>query len=126
MRINEGFIVKFTSINGSTSRPVALRHVAALDHKVLDDAVEGAALVVQRLVPVTYREKVIYRFRHRVVVQLHENSTPTDATNTNVEEGPLQALLMVDGRQRVRAGLRDVIILIRQVVVVVYLSRFLR
>mmetsp|Transcript_11601 Transcript_11601/g.34173 ORF Transcript_11601/g.34173 Transcript_11601/m.34173 type:complete len:274 (+) Transcript_11601:292-1113(+) len=125
MRIDERLVIKFTAVDRSTSRPITLGHISPLDHEILDDPMERTALVMQRLVPVADGQKIVHRFRDRIIVQLHENSTLTDAIDGNVEEGPLQALLVVYRCQRVRTGLREVVILITEIVVVIYLAGFL-
>ena len=103
MRIDERLIIKLTSIYGSTTSPITFRHISALDHKVLDDPMERAPLVMQRLVPIAYRQKIVHRFRDRIIIELHQDAALSFAPNTNVEEGALQAFLVVDGLQRVRA-----------------------
>jgi hypothetical protein len=42
-------VVKFRSIDGLATGAVTLREVAALNHEIVNDAVERGALVVQRL-----------------------------------------------------------------------------
>ena len=45
MRVDERLVVELPTVDTLTARPVALRHVAALDHKVLDHPVKLAVLV---------------------------------------------------------------------------------
>ena len=125
MRIDERLVVELTSVDRGTSRPITLRHIAALDHKVLDDPVERAPLVMQRLVPIADGQEIVHRFGDRVIIQLHQYSTLTDAIDGNVEEGPLQALLVVYRCQRIGTGLRQIIVLITEIVVIINLARFL-
>ena len=68
MRVDERFIIKFPPVDTLSTSAVALRHVAALDHKILDDAVERAPLVVQTFVAVTYRQEIIYRFWYCIII----------------------------------------------------------
>ena len=45
----EGLIGELFAVDGLSTSTVASREVTTLNHKVLNDAVEGAALVVKRL-----------------------------------------------------------------------------
>ena len=77
MRINEGFIIKLPAVDRHTTGPITLRHVSALNHKVLDDPMEGTTSIMERLVAVTYGQEVVDLCGHQPVSQVGPNSDTT-------------------------------------------------
>mmetsp|Transcript_606 Transcript_606/g.1411 ORF Transcript_606/g.1411 Transcript_606/m.1411 type:complete len:238 (+) Transcript_606:296-1009(+) len=76
----EVFVGEFFSVNRFTTGPVSASEVASLDHKILDDAVESASLVVQWLAqrPLslftrTQGPEILGRLGRNICVELHDN-----------------------------------------------------
>lgn len=89
----EVLVVEFGTVDALAAGAVAGRKVTALDHELLDNAVEAGALVVQgnaalaeALLAGAQSAKVLSGLGYHVVVQLHENAANLAVANLNVEE----------------------------------------
>mmetsp|Transcript_23541 Transcript_23541/g.47740 ORF Transcript_23541/g.47740 Transcript_23541/m.47740 type:complete len:211 (-) Transcript_23541:702-1334(-) len=107
----EVLVRKLLSVDGLAAGAVALCEVSALDHEILDDAMEYAPLVVQRLSPLpcpllprAQRPEVLRRLGRDVLVKLHHNPPRVLVSDFHIEEhvrvGPVgvgsqDALLLV-------------------------------
>eukprot|EP00193_Tetraselmis_chui_P009225 CAMPEP_0177756756 /NCGR_PEP_ID=MMETSP0491_2-20121128/3277_1 /TAXON_ID=63592 /ORGANISM="Tetraselmis chuii, Strain PLY429" /LENGTH=158 /DNA_ID=CAMNT_0019272357 /DNA_START=215 /DNA_END=691 /DNA_ORIENTATION=- len=69
MRDLEILILEVTSVNRPAPRSISALKVSALDHKVFDDAVEGAASVAKPLLTRSELSKVFRGFGHNVPEQ---------------------------------------------------------
>lgn len=88
----EILILKLGAVDALTTRPIAGCEVAALDHELLDHAVEKGALVVQWLAGFalalftgTEGAKVLCRLGDDIVVQLEGDAALGDIANGNVK-----------------------------------------
>ena len=82
---------------------IAVGEVAALDHEVGDDTVEGRPLVVQRLarladalLPGAKSAEVLGRLRNRLPVQTHQNPLRRLVTDLNIEVDLRWGIMIVD------------------------------
>lgn len=89
----EVLIVKLLAVDGLAAGAVADGEVTALDHELLDDAVELGALVVeglsglaQTLLAGAQGAEVLGRLGHDVVVQLHDDTAGLLGADLDVEE----------------------------------------
>lgn len=89
----EVLVVELGAVDALAAGAVAGGEVAALHHELLDDAVEGAALVVQGLAGLAQpllaraqRAEVLGRLGHHVVVQLEGHAARRLAADGHVEE----------------------------------------
>ena len=90
---HELLVGELVAVDGLASGPVAPGEVAALAHELRDDAVEGGALVVERLPGLPHallaraqRAEVLGRLGHLVRVQLHHDPPRRRAADRHVEE----------------------------------------
>ena len=79
------FVVEFLPVNRLATRAVAVGEVTTLNHKVLDDSVEGGPLEMQwlasgscSLFTSTEGPKVSCRLGGDILVQLHDNTVEMD------------------------------------------------
>lgn len=86
-------VVELFAVNALAAGAVALGEVAALDHELLDDAVEHAALVVEGLAALAQAllasaegAEVLSRLRHDIVVELEGNAAGGLLADGDVEE----------------------------------------
>lgn len=89
----EVLVGELGAVDALAAGAVAGGEVAALDHELLDDAVELAALVVQRLAGLAdpllaraQRPEVLGRLGHHVVVQLERHPPGRLAADGDVKE----------------------------------------
>ena len=101
-RAGEGFVSELVAIDRLTAGAVAAGEVSALAHELLDDSVEGGALVVQRLAGPSgsllagaQGTEVFGGLRARVVEQFHFDAARTGPTDGDVKK---------DGNIAVRVG----------------------
>ena len=98
------------AVDRDASRPVPLEDVAALDHELLDDAVEGRFEISSGLTSTcefagAHPSKVFCGFRRFVGKQLHFYSSAGNSTNGNVEK--YHRIAPRDGVQDDRVRHRD-------------------
>ncbi|KAF0736472.1 hypothetical protein Ae201684_007486 [Aphanomyces euteiches] len=103
--VDEVFIGKLFAVDGFTARAVAAGEVTALEHEVGDHAVEGRALVVQRLARATdalftsaQRTEVFSRLGDLVGVQFHGNAAGRHAADGHIKEHDGVGHLLSDRR----------------------------
>mmetsp|Transcript_68676 Transcript_68676/g.204355 ORF Transcript_68676/g.204355 Transcript_68676/m.204355 type:complete len:200 (+) Transcript_68676:146-745(+) len=94
-RVLEGEVLirKLVAVDGLAARAVATRKVPSLAHEVLDDAVEGATLEVQRLARLARAllagaetAEVLSRLWHHVGPELHDDTACVRPADLHVEE----------------------------------------
>ena len=95
MLLRKGLIFKLGAIDGLATSAIARCEVAALNHELLDDAMEGGALIVKWLSrladPLLARAegaKVVNGLGDEVGVKLHGDASDGLAAKFNVEEDP--------------------------------------
>jgi hypothetical protein len=91
----EILIVKFHTVDRLAARAIAFCEVAALDHELLDDAVEERPLVVQRLARLAQPllacaegAEVLCRLWDDVIVELEGDAPRGLVADRDVEEDP--------------------------------------
>ena len=89
----EGFIRELLPVDRLATGSIAAREVAALNHEVLDNAMQRRALVVQRLPCLAYsflaraeRTEVLSGLGHCIVVELHHDTASWLAADADIEE----------------------------------------
>jgi hypothetical protein len=89
----EVLIRKLLAVDGLAAGAVAAGEVATLKHELRDDAVEDAALEVQRLATLAHAlltraegAEVLDRLGHSLAVQIHDDAASGLRVNLNVEE----------------------------------------
>lgn len=97
-------VVKLLAVDGLAAGAIADGEVTALDHELLDDAVELGALVVeglaglaQALLAGAQGAEVLGRLGHDVVVQLHDDPAGLLGADLDVEEDAAAGRLGVLG-----------------------------
>lgn len=92
---------KLLAVDGLASRAITCRKVTALDHELLDDAVEQTALIVQRLARLADAllaraegPEVLGSLWHDVIVQFKRDAPSRFAPNGDIEEGVGPRLLL--------------------------------
>merc|ERR1719486_454606 len=89
----EVLILELLSVDGLAAAAVAIREVAALNHELRDDAVEGGSLVVERLALVALTlfasaqsAEVLGRLGDSLAKKTHGDAASSFAINRYVEE----------------------------------------
>jgi hypothetical protein len=93
MQLAEVLIVKLLAIDTLASRSIAGSEITTLDHELLDDSVESAALVVKWLAGLAYTlltsaesTEVLSSLGDDVAKELEDNAAGWLAANGDVEE----------------------------------------
>ena len=86
MRKAKRLVLERAPVDALASRAVAGREVAALDHEILDDAVEGRALVAKAHRARAELLEVFRRARDVVAVEAHDDVAGRGASHGDVEE----------------------------------------
>ena len=100
----EVLVLELGAVDGLAASAIARGEVTALDHELLDDAVEDGPLVVQRLARLADAflagaegSEVLGRLGHDIVVQLECDAAGRLAADGNVEEDAAAGLLGLVG-----------------------------
>lgn len=87
----EVLIRELLSVDAQAASAIAAGEIATLDHEVLDDAVEGASLVGQRLaaspdlVPLAEVQEVVGGARRGVPIEHEGDATCVAVSNRNIK-----------------------------------------
>ena len=89
----EVLVGELFTVNGLAASAITGREITALDHELLDDAVEYRSLVGERLsrlagtlLACAQGAEVVGRLGHNVVVELKRDASRIFAPNRNIEE----------------------------------------
>lgn len=80
----EGLIRELVAVDGLAARAIAVREVATLAHKLLNDAVEGGAGVAEALLTRAKSTEVLRRLGDGIGKELHDDTAGRLATDLNV------------------------------------------
>ena len=81
----EVLVLELLSVDGLSTGAVAPSEITALDHEVLDDAVEGRALVSKALLAGRESTEVLCRLGDRLAVETDDDFTEGFVTMLNLE-----------------------------------------
>merc|ERR1711997_347833 len=83
---SEVLVLELVPVDRLSASSVSSGEVSALEHEVLDDSMEGAALVSLRLLPGGQRGKVLHSSGHHISKQSDLDGSSVCSANGDVEE----------------------------------------